>query len=96
MVPENRRLFAPMTVRENLELGRLPAHDGGETEDFERVFTLFPRVYERRAQQAGTLSGGEQQMVAMGRALMARPQAPADGRAVDGARADPRRAAASS
>jgi branched-chain amino acid transport system ATP-binding protein len=73
IVPENRRLFAPMTVLENLEMGAY-LHGGGRKEDFERVYSLFPLIYERRAQLAGTLSGGEQQMVAMGRALMARPK----------------------
>jgi branched-chain amino acid transport system ATP-binding protein len=73
IVPENRRLFAPMTVLENLEMGAY-LHNGGTKEDFERVYTLFPLLYERRSQLAGTLSGGEQQMVAMGRALMARPK----------------------
>jgi branched-chain amino acid transport system ATP-binding protein len=73
IVPENRRLFAPMTVLENLQLGAY-LHGGGTKEDFERVYDLFPHVYERRHQLAGTLSGGEQQMVAMGRALMARPK----------------------
>jgi branched-chain amino acid transport system ATP-binding protein len=73
IVPENRRLFAPMTVLENLKMGAY-LHAGGEPEDYERVYTLFPRVYERRSQLAGTLSGGEQQMVAMGRALMSRPK----------------------
>jgi branched-chain amino acid transport system ATP-binding protein len=72
IVPENRRLFAPMTVLENLKMGAY-LRAGGEPADYERVYTLFPRVYERREQLAGTLSGGEQQMVAMGRALMARP-----------------------
>ena len=73
IVPENRRLFAPMTVLENLELGAY-LNGGGKKEDFERVYTLFPLLYERRTQLAGTLSGGEQQMVAMGRALMGRPK----------------------
>jgi branched-chain amino acid transport system ATP-binding protein len=73
IVPENRRLFAPMTVLENLEMGAY-LHGGGRKEDFERVYSLFPLIYERRAQLAGTLSGGEQQMVAMGRALMAAPK----------------------
>ena len=73
IVPENRRLFAPMTVLENLEMGAY-LHGDGHKDDFERVYSLFPRVYERRSQLAGTLSGGEQQMVAMGRALMSRPR----------------------
>jgi branched-chain amino acid transport system ATP-binding protein len=73
IVPENRRVFGPMSVTENLELGAYLRH-GDLKQDFERVFGLFPRLYERRAQQAGTLSGGEQQMLAMGRALMARPK----------------------
>ncbi len=73
IVPENRRLFAPMTVLENLKMGAY-LRGGGEPEDYERVYQLFPRVYERREQLAGTLSGGEQQMVAMGRALMSRPK----------------------
>jgi branched-chain amino acid transport system ATP-binding protein len=74
IVPENRRLFGDMTVRENLELGATLRRGEDLSEDFERVHTLFPRVYERRNQLAGTLSGGEQQMVAMGRALMSRPK----------------------
>jgi branched-chain amino acid transport system ATP-binding protein len=75
MVPENRRLFKRMTVRENLELGSYLRDDRGAIEeDYERVFKLFPRVKERLGQTAGTLSGGEQQMVAVGRALMARPK----------------------
>ncbi len=73
IVPENRRLFAPMTVLENLEMGAY-LQNGGTREDFERVYELFPLLYERRSQLAGTLSGGEQQMVAMGRALMAKPK----------------------
>jgi branched-chain amino acid transport system ATP-binding protein len=74
IVPENRRLFSDMTVRENLELGAVLR--GRETfdEDLDRVHELFPRLNERRQQLAGTLSGGEQQMVAMGRALMSRPR----------------------
>ena len=73
IVPENRRLFAPMTVAENLDMGAYLA--GGELgEARERVHTLFPRLHERRAQLAGTLSGGEQQMLAMGRALMSKPR----------------------
>jgi len=73
IVPENRRLFAPMTVKENLEMGAY-LKNGGRKEDFERVYSLFPLLYERRRQLAGTLSGGEQQMVAMGRALMSHPK----------------------
>jgi branched-chain amino acid transport system ATP-binding protein len=73
IVPENRRLFAPMSVRENLEMGAY-LHGGGTKEDWDRVYTLFPLLHERRAQLAGTLSGGEQQMVAMGRALMSQPK----------------------
>jgi branched-chain amino acid transport system ATP-binding protein len=63
-----------MTVRENLELGAVLRRGQDLTEDFDRVHTLFPRLHERRDQLAGTLSGGEQQMVAMGRALMSRPR----------------------
>ena len=75
MVPENRRLFKRMTVRENLEIGAYQRSDKrGIEEDMERVFDLFPRVKERMNQRAGTLSGGEQQMVAVGRALMAQPK----------------------
>jgi branched-chain amino acid transport system ATP-binding protein len=73
IVPENRRLFAPMTVLENLEMGAY-LKGGGHKEDFERVYSLFPLLHERRKQLAGTLSGGEQQMVAMGRALMSQPK----------------------
>jgi branched-chain amino acid transport system ATP-binding protein len=74
IVPENRRLFGDMNVRENLELGAVLRSGEPLGEDYERVYTLFPRLYERRTQLAGTLSGGEQQMVAMGRALMSRPR----------------------
>jgi branched-chain amino acid transport system ATP-binding protein len=73
IVPENRRLFAPMTVLENLQMGAY-LRGGPEKEDFDRVYGLFPRLHERRDQLAGTLSGGEQQMVAMARALMGRPK----------------------
>jgi branched-chain amino acid transport system ATP-binding protein len=73
IVPENRRLFAPMTVLENLQMGAY-LHGGGRKEDFDRVYSLFPLLHERRSQLAGTLSGGEQQMVAMGRALMSQPR----------------------
>ena len=73
IVPENRRLFAPMTVYENLEMGAYLRKDDLKA-DYERVYELFPLLYERRSQLAGTLSGGEQQMLAMGRALMARPK----------------------
>jgi branched-chain amino acid transport system ATP-binding protein len=75
IVPENRRLFGYMTVRENLELGAVLRKKGESLdEDFDRIHTLFPRLNERASQLAGTLSGGEQQMVAMGRALMSRPR----------------------
>jgi branched-chain amino acid transport system ATP-binding protein len=74
-VPESRRLFPRMTVYENLEMGAYTRRPGPEFgADLERVFALFPRVKERLGQLAGTLSGGEQQMVAIGRALMARPK----------------------
>ena len=74
IVPENRRLFGDMTVRENLELGATLRRGERLDDDFDRVHTLFPRLHERRSQLACTLSGGEQQMVAMGRALMSRPR----------------------
>jgi branched-chain amino acid transport system ATP-binding protein len=73
IVPENRRLFGPMTVLENLQMGAY-LHGGGTKEAFERVYALFPLLRDRRSQLAGTLSGGEQQMVAMGRALMSQPK----------------------
>ena len=73
--PEGRKLFPRMTVLENLEMGAFQRSDrAGIREDLDRVFTLFPRLQERRHQKAGTLSGGEQQMCAIGRALMARPK----------------------
>ena len=75
MVPENRRLFTRMTVKENLELGAYQRKDrDGIKQDMDRILTIFPRLKERLSQKAGTLSGGEQQMVAMGRALMAQPK----------------------
>jgi branched-chain amino acid transport system ATP-binding protein len=73
--PEGRRIFPKMTVRENLEMGAFQRTAGPEMqEDFERVYALFPRLKERLGQNGGTLSGGEQQMLAIGRALMARPK----------------------
>ena len=90
--PEGRRLFPRMTVTENLEMGAFQRTDKENFQaDMDRVFELFPRLYERRSQKAGTMSGGEQQMCAIGRALMARPQAAAARRAVDGPGADLRR-----
>ena len=72
--PEGRRIFPRMTVLENLEMGAFIRNDGEVRQDIERIFGLFPRLEERLSQLGGTLSGGEQQMLAMGRALMARPQ----------------------
>ena len=73
--PEGRRLFPRMTVTENLEMGAFQRNDNAEIKrDMDRVFELFPRLQERRHQKAGTMSGGEQQMCAIGRALMARPK----------------------
>ena len=73
--PEGRRIFSRMTVLENLQMGAYSRSDKAEIDaDYERVFSLFPRLEERRGQAAGTLSGGEQQMLAIGRALMARPK----------------------
>jgi branched-chain amino acid transport system ATP-binding protein len=74
IVPENRRLFGPMTVLENLEMGAYLRPRADLSEDLDRVYETFPLLAERRKQLAGTLSGGEQQMVAMGRALMGRPK----------------------
>ncbi len=74
-VPEGRRIFAPLTVRENLEMGAFTRTDKQEvSESMEQVFRLFPRLKERMAQTGGTLSGGEQQMLAVGRALMSKPR----------------------
>jgi branched-chain amino acid transport system ATP-binding protein len=74
LVPEHRELFATMDVEDNLELGAFRVAKGQTKNSFERVYTLFPRLKERRRQLAGTLSGGEQQMLAMGRALMGAPK----------------------
>jgi branched-chain amino acid transport system ATP-binding protein len=72
--PEGRKCFPRMTVRENLDMGAYLRRDKSVSEDLDRVFELFPRLQERERQKAGTMSGGEQQMLAIGRALMARPK----------------------
>jgi len=74
LVPEGRIIFANLSVQDNLEMGAYARRDGGIAADFEKVYALFPRLKERRQQTAGTLSGGEQQMLAIGRALMAKPR----------------------
>ena len=74
LVPEGRRIFLQMTVQENLDMGAFSRKGGNIDADMERVFEQFPRLKERRKQVAGTLSGGEQQMLAMGRALMSNPK----------------------
>ena len=74
MVPEGRGTFTRMTITENLQMGAFTRSDNEVDADIDKVFTIFPRLKERRAQLAGTMSGGEQQMLAMGRALMARPK----------------------
>ena len=74
MVPEGRGVFARMTITENLQMGAYVRNDNEIEADIDKVFGIFPRLKERRAQLAGTMSGGEQQMLAMGRALMARPK----------------------
>jgi branched-chain amino acid transport system ATP-binding protein len=72
--PEGRRIFPSMSVFENLQMGAVPTNGAHFEEDVQRVFTLFPRLKERQSQRGGTLSGGEQQMLCIGRALMARPK----------------------
>ncbi len=74
MVPEGRGVFTRMTIAENLQMGAYSRKDKSIDEDIERIYAIFPRLKERRDQLAGTMSGGEQQMLAMGRALMSRPQ----------------------
>jgi branched-chain amino acid transport system ATP-binding protein len=74
LVPEGRAIFANLTVRENLEMGAYARRDRSSAQDFEKVYAIFPRLKERAKQTGGTLSGGEQQMLAIGRALMSRPQ----------------------
>jgi branched-chain amino acid transport system ATP-binding protein len=74
LVPEGRIIFANLTVRENLEMGAYSRRDRGIASDYEKVYALFPRLKERLQQTAGTLSGGEQQMLAIGRAIMSKPK----------------------
>jgi len=74
LVPEGRAIFANLSVRENLEMGAYSRRDAGIASDFEKVYAIFPRLKEREKQTGGTLSGGEQQMLAIGRALMSRPK----------------------
>ena len=74
MVPEGRGTFTRMTITENLQMGAFVRNDNEIEADIDKVFAIFPRLKERRNQLAGTMSGGEQQMLAMGRALMARPK----------------------
>ncbi len=74
LVPEGRAIFANLTVRENLEMGAYARKDGDTGKEFEKVYGIFPRLKEREKQTGGTLSGGEQQMLAIGRALMSRPR----------------------
>ena len=74
LVPEGRAIFANLSVRENLEMGAYSRRDPGIASDFEKVYAIFPRLKEREKQTGGTLSGGEQQMLAIGRALMSRPK----------------------
>ena len=90
--PEGRHVFSKMSVFENLQMGAFSRRGQKIDDDVARVYELFPRLKERRGQKAGTMSGGEQQMLAIGRALMARADRPAPRRAVDGPLADPDRA----